>query len=135
MITNKVNAIVLKSGGTNCYVPFEAELQWDPIDPLAVQLILHVPDGDVVWTIGRELLHKGSTSLTKFGDGDVRFRKEAVVSSRLLVCLNSPEGHADIALNQPHVVRFLNRIEAECALGQEDLTESIDGLIEEIYRA
>lgn len=138
MITNKVYCIILKSHGQNCYVPFTATFQWDPIDPLAVQIVCHLDEGDVVWTVGRELLHQGTTSLTGVGEGDVKFQKEGPVSSRMLACFTSPEGHADVALNQPHVVRFLNRTIAALPIGAEGLDADgglIDDLIEEIYNA
>lgn len=135
MITNQVHAILLNSNGANCYIPFEVELQWEPAGPLSVHLVCKLPEGDVDWVIGRDLLHKGATSLVKVGEGDVGFKREGPNSSRLLVCLKTNEGHADIALNQPHVIRFLERTQTVCKLGEEDLTESIDGLIEEIYRA
>lgn len=135
MITNQVHAIVLNSNGTNCYIPFEVELRWETAEPLSVHLVCKLPEGDVDWVIGRELLHQGATSLKKIGEGDVSFRREGPSSSRLLVCLKTPSGHADIALNQPHVIRFLDRTQTVCKLGEEDLTESIDGLIKEIYSA
>lgn len=135
MITNQVHAILLNSNNTNCYIPFEVELRWDAADPLSVHLVCKLPEGDVDWIVGRDLLHKGATSLVKVGEGDVGFKREGPASSRLLVRLETGEGRADIALNQPHVVRFLDRTQTVCKLGEEDLSESIDGLIEEIYNA
>lgn len=135
MITNQVHAILLNSNGANCYLPFTVELQWDLAEPLSTHFICRLPEGDVDWIIGRDLLHEGATSLVKVGNGDVTLRREGPSSSRLLVCLRTDEGHADIALNQPHVVRFLERTQTVCKLGEEDLTDSIDALIEKIYRA
>jgi hypothetical protein len=135
VITNQVNAIVLKSGSTSCYVPFEAELRWNSDDPFAVRLVCHLAEGDNVWAMSRELLRQGSTSLHRVGEGDIKIRREGPVSSRLLVCLRSHEGHADIGLNQPHVVRFLQRVEQAHPMGSEDVTSQIDDFLEELYRA
>lgn len=129
MITNQVRGIILKSNGETCYVPFEATFEWDPEDPLAVEIVIE--DGNV-WTIGRELLQRGATSLASVGDGDVRIKKEGPVSSRLLVCFRSPEGHADVGFNQPHVVRFLKRTEAVCLVGEEDIDAQLDEALEDI---
>jgi hypothetical protein len=135
MITNQVHALILKSNGQNCYIPFQAELKWDPAEPLAVHMVCHLDDGDRDWMIGRDLLAEGAVSLKSVGDGDVRIKREGPVSSRLLVCLRSHDGHADLGLNQPHVIRFLGRIQTACPLGQEDITDQIDELIKEIYSA
>lgn len=135
MITNEVHAIVLKSNGETCYIPFTASFRWEPENPLAVHMVLHLLEGDVTWVVGRELLQRGATSLLSVGDGDVKVKREGPASSRLLVCLKSPEGHADIGFNQPHVVRFLNRTVAVTPIGEESLDTQLDELIEEIYRA
>ena len=76
MVTNQVHAILLNSNGTNCYIPFEVELRWDAADPLSVHLVCKLVEGDVDWVVGRDLLHRGATSLVRVGEGDVGFRRE-----------------------------------------------------------
>lgn len=133
MIQHTVSGTVLKVGDQHVRIPVPVEMAFDEEnDPLAVQMIFKVEDEDeVCWIMGRELVMRGSTSALPYGTGDVRFRVEPHFD-RVLVCLRSPGGHADIGLNRTELIDFLNRTQAVCKLGEEPIEDLMDQELKEL---
>lgn len=133
MIQHTVSGTVLKSGNQHTSLPIEVEMAFDEEnDPLAVQMIFKVEDEEeVCWVMGRELVMRGSCSALPHGTGDVRFRAEPHLD-RVLVCLRSPGGHADVALNRAELINFLNRTQAVCKLGDEPIEALMDQELKEL---
>lgn len=136
MIQHEVTGTVLKTGAISVNQPVTVEMAFDEEnDPLAVQMIFKIEDQEeVCWVMGRELLMRGTCSLAPYGTGDIRFRSEPY-ADRVLVCLRSPGGHADVGLKRSELIDFLNRTQAVLKLGDEPLDQLIDEAIEEILSA
>ena len=133
MIQHTVPGTILKVGDQHVRMPVQVEMAFDEEnDPLAIQMIFKVEDEDeVCWVMGRELVMRGATSMIPYGTGDVRFRAEPHLD-RVLVCLRSPGGHADIALNRADLIDFLNRTQSVCKLGDEPIDDLIDQELKEL---
>lgn len=137
MIEAKFEGRLLVTNNTRLDEALSIELYFDEEnDPLAVQMVFKHDEDEVCWTVGRELLMRGSVSRAPYGSGDVGFRAEPN-KNRILACLKSPEGHADIGLPQDEVIRFLNRTMAACRFGgieeEETVSGHVDALIAEIF--
>lgn len=132
MISATFPAIILKSGSDRVAIPVEVTFTYDAdYDPFAVQMLVEVPgEPDVVWYFSRELLLRGVNSFTPVGSGDVKFRYDG--SDRLLMCLRTPEGHADLGLPHGRVGGFLQETLELASASVECPVEMIDNLIEEI---
>jgi hypothetical protein len=133
MIQHTVSGTILKLGDRRFQVQIPVEMAFDEEnDPLAISMIFKVPDQEeVCWTMGRELVMRGATSSTPYGGGDVRFRSEPDLN-RVLVCLRSAGGHADIGLDRNELIAFLNRTQSACKLGDEPLDDLIDQELKEL---
>lgn len=137
MIQHTVSGTVLKSGNQHTSLPIEVELAYDEEnDPLAVQMIFKDVNGEeeVCWVMGRELVMRGSVSLTPYGTGDVRFRFDPP-SGSVLVCLETDEAHGDVALDRDALIRFLNATQAACKLGEEPIEALMDRELKEMFEA
>lgn len=137
MIRETIPGNVFRSGGQRVNIPIEVELAYDEEnDPLAVQMIFRVAVGEeeVCWVMGRELVMRGSTSLTPYGTGDVRFRFDPP-SGSVLVCLETDEAHGDVALDRDALIRFLNATQAACKLGEEPIEALMDRELKEMFEA
>lgn len=128
MITRIMQAYVIKVHDVVCKVGIQVTLTYDPdIDPLAVQMVCHVPDeNEVVWHFSRELMFHGHDNPVATGLGDIRFQYNPQ-TDRVLVCLKNVNGHADLSLPHDSVRAFLDRTVEVFPVGAE-LT---DDLIEE----
>lgn len=133
MIQHTVSGTILKAGNRHVRMPVDVEMAYDEEnDPLAVQMIFKAEaEGEVCWIMGRELVMRGVTSETPYGTGDVRFRAEPYFD-RVLVCLRTPEGHADVALNRSDLIDFLNQTQSVCRLGDEPIDDLIDQELKEL---
>lgn len=127
MIQDVINGTVLQVGTESVSQEVEVELAFDEEnDPLALMMIFRVEGEDeVCWTMGRELAMRGVMSLGPYGGGDVRFRAD-YSNNRVMMCLRTPGGHADVALNREELIDFLNRTQAVCKLGEEPIEALMD---------
>lgn len=133
MIQETITGTVLKTGNQRVRIPVEVEMAFDEEnDPLAVQMIFKADGEDeTCWVMGRELIMRGSCSALPHGMGDVKFRAEPDLD-RVLVCLSSPGGHADVALNRTELIGFLNQTQAVCKLGDEPIEALMDQELKEL---
>lgn len=135
MISIEFTGTVKRAGHEPVSIPVQVILSYDVAnDPFAVQAAFGT-DGDegVVWTFSRSLLAVGATALFPYGQGDVKFRywPEADI---VVMCLTSPEGHADIALPCEPVNTFI--ADTRPLIDQVDEREVealVDGLLEEVF--
>lgn len=112
---------------------FPIELRYEPEkDPLAVTAHFPVddPDDPIVWTFARELLARGSQSLAPYGEGDVKLRK--LDDQHLIMCLVSPDGHADVGLPLGAVNAFLEGSYDLVHAGEEFKEGALDAFLEEV---
>lgn len=132
MITREFLAVVKRAGGEDVDIPITCTLSYDAgTDPFAVQAIFEVGEGeDRVWHFSRELLEKGSRSVAPFGEGDVKLRY-LPIHGMVMVCLKSPEGHADVALPAAEVREFL---EDTHKIARSVTQRECDSLIDEFLR-
>ena len=140
MISRKMKGLVVRSANGAVHVPIGVVLTWDPDhDPYAVMMICSLDaedtmsgeDEEVVWTFARSLLSDGLSSLAPFGQGDVKMRLASVARVNLIVCLTSPEGHADLLLPVLDVETFLDETRQHTELGNEDAAELVDEFLKE----
>jgi hypothetical protein len=113
----ELSAIFVAENGER--VPLPALLRYDPVDPMAVTLVMWVaPDRMVEWTFARQLLADGAHQAT--GEGDVRIRPAFHGGRRVLgICLSSPAGHADLELPHSRVGTFIRNTYAAVPGGME----------------
>jgi hypothetical protein len=108
-----------------------ATFGYDPTDPYAVTLTFLLPEGDVVWTFGRDLLHTGMSEPA--GDGDVHVWPETDDDDRtttsLMIELCSPDGHLLANVDAAGVRAFLARSEECIPLGDEARHLDVDSLL------
>ncbi len=132
MISREFEARVFKTNGQRVRIPITVELVYDPdSDPLAVQMILSVPDEeDVVWSFSRDLMDEGSRSGSPVGVGDIKFRR--TIGHWFLVCLNNSNGHADLGLPVDEVLAFLKETQAAADEADEFFGAQLDSLIADI---
>jgi hypothetical protein len=130
VISRKFNARVLQSEGERVSTPIKAELTWDgENDPYAVLMILSQDGDEVAWHFSRELLNDGLSARTPVGGGDVKVKSNGVL---VLVCLKSPEGHADIGLPRADVYAFLQQTFEKVPIGFEKCDDQLDEAIRDI---
>lgn len=133
MISTRMHGILLKVADKKVHVPLMVTLSFDEEeDPLAVQMVIEKDeDDDVVWTFSYELLARGTMSLENVGFGDVRVKASG--TGALLVCLRNTEGHADLALPLPSVMKFMGEATtAYSALPDDHLDDLIDTELREL---
>jgi hypothetical protein len=84
----------------------EAELRYDPADPLAVSLAIGTECGEpVVWTFGRELLAEGIKE--PVGLGDIMIEPASDLDSRELLITLITDCAATMLAPRDRVVEFL----------------------------
>lgn len=133
MINVQMHAILLKVKDQKCHIPLSVTMSFDEEnDPLAVQMcISKEEDDDVVWVFSYELLARGTMSLERVGDGDVKLKASG--TGALLICLRNTEGHADLAVPLPSVMRFMGQATQAYANLDGD-GNHLDDLIDEELR-
>lgn len=136
MIEQSFTGRVKRTGNEDCDLEIGVTLSYEAeFNPYGVQLILSNPgDQDVVWTVDRGLMTRGSRSYTVLGQGDVRFRFLGSEDGGVLVCLRNLTGHADIWLPVLEVIDFLNNTMIECPMGQEKSDEAVEDLLKELFQ-
>lgn len=99
-------------------------------DPMAV-IVEFTEDGQggVPWVMGRELLIRGATSQQPYGHGDVKLRRAGGV---VIVCLESPDGHADVLLPYTALTAFLSATTEAVPVGEEPVDSELDKFLEEV---
>lgn len=132
MITREFEARIKRNAGQDVDVPVQVTLSYDAeVNPYAVQAVFDVGDGDDrVWLFGRELLTAGAISYVPLGRGDVKFRYFPQADA-LLMCVKSPDGHADVALPHGEIVASLRDTQELFDEASEDCTALIDGFLKE----
>lgn len=140
MISRKMEGIVARGTNGVMNLPVQVELAWDPDhDPFAVMMIVSLPaenstsgvDEEIVWVFARSLLADGLRSLAPTGLGDVRMRLAGPTRVNLIVCLKSPEGHADLLLPVVDTETFLGETRQHTELGDEVTDELVDEFLKE----
>jgi hypothetical protein len=108
--------------------PLVVVAEYDSTDPFAVTLVFGRRQA---WRFAYDLLVEALT-LGEAGEGDVRVcvRDDAPPEERVLITLDSPEGHAEIAFRIDEMVAFMRRIERVTA--NTDLTIDWDGFLAEV---
>ena len=150
MITREFNAAVKRVDNKDVHIPITCTLSYDAgTDPYAVQAILQVSqEEDRVWHFSRELLGGltqdagglfagvgvDDTAGWWHGQGDVKFRYLASYNM-VLMCLRSPEGHADIALPAAEVWGFLEDTEAAANITEANCTALVNEFLKELFDA
>lgn len=126
MIAAQFN-VVARRDGSHAYVV--CDMEYDPEgDPLVVQAtFLASGEEDRVWVISRELLARGVTSPEPYGDGDIKLRQEGAYA---ILCLQSPDGHADLVFARLALVAFIEKTAEALPIGSEDLTVELDEWLE-----
>ncbi len=137
MIVANLTAVLIRTNEVYCRVPMPAQLHYDAADPLAFDMLFWTSDDEEeglrTWTASRDLLVDAMTSPDReqVGEGDVKFIRQDK-AGRILVCLKSPEGHADIALPTQTVQSFLESSEDDAAEGVKSIHRLVDEAIEGI---
>jgi hypothetical protein len=84
----------------------QAELRYDPSDPLAVSLAIGVECGEpVVWVFGRDLLADGVSAAT--GEGDITVEPASDMDSREIRITLATDCLATMIAARDEVVEFL----------------------------
>jgi Streptomyces sporulation and cell division protein, SsgA len=84
----------------------QAELRYDPSDPLAVTLAIGVECGEpVVWVFGRDLLADGVSHAT--GEGDITVEPASHMDSREIRITLATDSLATMIAPRDKVVEFL----------------------------
>ena len=101
-------------------------------DPFAVAMTFVTPEGDLVWTFGRDLLLRGVAGPA--GDGDVHVSPALSLTGRAMVSieLSSPDGHLVLRASAADVQDFLARSAAVVAPGTESDYFDVDMLINQV---
>jgi len=104
-------------------------------DPFAIAMTFITPDGNLVWTFGRDLLSRGTEA--PIGEGDVHVAPAIGLSGRSMVSieLSSPDGHLVLLARASDVNDFLARTLAVVPLGTESDYFDVDTLINQVFAA
>lgn len=129
MIQSQFQAILARSNQTPCRLPIQVEMTYDETDPLAFAMTFTAQgEASNPWKVSRDLLAEAMGCDTPTGYGDVRFRRDPL-SGHLLVCIKSPDGHADIKFPLQQVEEFLEMSEDEAAEAVKVLGDHVDEAI------
>lgn len=102
-------------------------------DPFAIAMTFITPDGNLVWTFGRDLLSRGTES--PVGEGDVHVAPAIGLSGRSMISieLSSPDGHLVLMARASDIQDFLARTCAVVPLGTESDYFDVDMLINQVF--
>lgn len=136
IVTYNFTGRVVRSGGKDCDVPVEVELNYDAQnDPLAVEMILSDDEMDypVTWIFARDLLVRATNHPFPVGSGDIRFRSEQK-GDKLFACIRNPQvgEHADLAFPASTVRAFLAATTEGAAQCLTTLDSAVDAFIAEV---
>ena len=104
-------------------------------DPFAIAMTFITPDGNLVWTFGRDLLAQGTEA--PVGEGDVHVAPAIGLTGRSMVSieLSSPDGHLVLLARASDVNDFLARTLAVVPRGTESDYFDVDMLINQVLAA
>jgi hypothetical protein len=103
----------------------DAELRYDPSDPLAVSLAIGIECGEpVVWTFARDLLADGVKAPS--GEGDITIEPASDLDSRELRITLATDCLATMLASRDRVVEFLVESYTVVASGAEFATIDFD---------
>ena len=113
----------------------ETVLGYRSSDPFAVAMTFATPEGDLVWTFGRDLLIRGVDGPA--GDGDVHVSPALSLTGRAMVSieLSSPDGHLVLLARSSDINDFVGRTAAIVAPGAESDFFDVDMLITQVLAA
>lgn len=135
MISKDMHGRILVSGNEKTDIKVPVTLSWDQDeDPYAIQMIVELEE-DVVWVFSRELLWKGLSRVMPVGTGDVRIKYQSLPEPRIVICLKSPGGHADLALPHRPVANFVAETLRYVVIGEETIDGQIDEFLKELFAA
>lgn len=102
-------------------------------DPFGV-VIEFTEDGleGVGWVVGRELLMRGITSTSPYGQGDFKLRR---AGNTVICCLTSHEGHADVLMPYGPLRDFLSATTDSVPVGEEKVEAELDSFLKELFEA
>ena len=112
--------------------PLDVTFSYDPADPFAVSMTVHVEPGPVRWTFSRDLLAEGVYEPT--GDGDVHVWPclDTTGASVVMLELSSPDGEFLGELATRDVVPFVRTMLAVVPRGSEPDQLDLDALVEKL---
>jgi hypothetical protein len=103
----------------------DAELRYDPADPLAVALAIGTECGEpVVWTFARDLLNEGVKA--RAGEGDIMIEPASDLDSREMRITLATDCLATLLAPRDRVVEFLVESYTVVASGAEFETIDFD---------
>lgn len=129
VVTHKV---ILELVGPRGPEPLEAELRYESADPFAVAVAFHKSGTDVVWVFGRDLLTRGLSEPTGYGDVRVFPSLDSDGRAEVGLVLTSPAGHALVKAPARDVLAFLALTTRAVWPGTEMEHVSADAAIAEI---
>ncbi|WP_411143195.1 SsgA family sporulation/cell division regulator [Streptomyces sp. x-80] len=108
------------------------ELDFDSADPYAIRLTFDLPgDVPVTWTFSRELLLDGLSRPS--GEGDVRIEpSSAEYLSDVFISLQVGAERALFRVSAPPLVAFLDRTDRLVPLGEEEVCDTLDAVLDRI---
>lgn len=120
-LTEDLPAWMFGTDGTELSLPVAAA--WWRCDPWAIALTFQSGSHDVVWLLSRDLIYEGLT--TSAGEGDVRVYPSGVWG-RTVLRLSSPDGRAEISLDEEDLREFLTATFDAVPAGEELLWVPLD---------
>lgn len=108
---------------------FISRLDYDPSDTYAVWLTFYLPQGDIRWAMGRELLSAGLTA--RVGEGDLRLAPEVDEEGRAVVRMDfrSPHGCLTARAHTRGLMEFLAHTYAVVPRDSEGEQYDLDTLV------
>jgi hypothetical protein len=113
--------------------PILGVLGYDPADPYAVSLDLHMDSGPLRWVFARDLLLDGFYQPTGLGDVHVFPCVDEQGRAVVVLCLESPDGSAFLQINSCGVASFINEMLAIVERGRESDLVDFDAAIAELF--
>lgn len=104
---------------------------WKPNHPADVLLRLTVPDGEIDWHFGRQILIDAMIDTDPVGNGDVQ---ACLVSPKSFqVYLESPEGAAILAFPADVVKKFLKDTLTHTSVEQENYEDHLEIFLADLF--
>ena len=132
MISYMTFGKLVRAGGMDVNEDVMVTFQYDPEgDPLAISLLFEADflPFVITWTFSRDLLVQAVDSPFIVGEGDVRLRNDG---EDLLICLKSPDGHADLTTPIDEARQFLDEAAAEADRSSPDFEAAADEFLKEV---
>ena len=130
-----VQPLVVELVGESESSQLEAELRYDPTDPYAATVTFGSGEGQVQWTLSRDLIALGLCEPTGEGDVHVRPTIDAAGRAAVLIGLSSPDGQALVQARSRDLRRFVDAMAATVVPGTESQYVDVDATIASILMA